>query len=221
MEEEMIEIEEEVKIEEAPKDTSSIRSEPAVSRKDRKGKVKFNKKAIIIVFIIILIVSALIFLLREPNIQIEPLPQSEPVVEETEGVTATPTSEPLNKDEISIEVLNGTGIAQQAGSLAEELNSLGYENLETGNVGGDEKYETTEVTYSPSLDNRVKEEINKKLNDLYEDVEEKESSLEEFDIRIIVGLKKGQVLPTETPLPSPTSKTTPTPTATTSATPTP
>ena len=220
MEEEMIEIEEEVKIEEAPKDTSSIRSEPAVSRKDRRGKVKFNKKAIIIVLIIILIVSALIFLLREPNIQIEPLPQSEPVVEETEDVTATPTSGLLNKDDIRIEVLNGTGIAKQASFLEEELGKLGYSDIETGNVDEGE-YDATEVTYSTSVDERVRGEIEEKLGQLYKEVKTKESTLKDFDIQIIIGLRKGQVLPTKTPSPLPTNKTTPTPTATTSATPTP
>jgi len=220
MEEEMIEIEEQENNEEAPKDTPSIRSEPAVSRKDRRGKVKSNKKVIIIILIIILIVSALIFLLKEPNIQIEPLPQSEPVVEETEGVTATPTSRPLKKDDIRIEVLNGTGIAKQASFLEEELGKLGYSDIETGNVDEGE-YDATEVAYSTSVDERVRGEIEEKLGQLYKEVKTKESTLKDFDIQIIIGLRKGQVLPTGTPSPLPTNKTTPTPTATTSATPTP
>jgi hypothetical protein len=222
MEEETQEVHEEQEIiEEAPKETTSIRSEPAISRKGRREKVKINKKVFVFVFIIILIVSAAIFLLKEPNIEVEPLPESEPVEEEVQEPTTTPSQESLKRESIRIEILNGTGIAKQAANFEEELNNLGYEDIEVGNVSKDETYENTEVTYSPSVDERVKDEINQILNDLYEDVTEDGSDLGDFDIRVIVGLRKGQALPTDIPSPTPTVKVSPTPTATISATPAP
>lgn len=211
---------EEVKVEDDSLDAPKFSSEPAVGRRERRKQPKINKKILLIFVIIILIVLGGIFLLREPKLEVEPIPTEDLSQEQKEEPTPTATSTPVNKKDIKIEVLNGTGIAKAAAFLQEELNKLGYSNIDVGNVG-EEKFTETEVTFSRTLDSQIKDEINEKLEELYKDVTVKEGSIDNFDIRIIAGLRKGQVLPTDTPTPTPTKVTSPTPTATTSATPTP
>ena len=211
---------EEVKVENTSNDAPKFTSEPAVGRRDRGKQPKINKKILLTAVIIILIVLGGIFLLREPKLEVEPIPTEDLSQEQKVEPTPQATSTPVNKKDIKIEVLNGTGIAKAAAFLQEELNKLGYTNVDVGNVG-EEKFTETEVTYSRTLDSQIKDEIKEKLEELYQDVTAKEASLADYDIKIIAGLRKGQVLPTNTPSPTPTKVTSPTPTATTSATPTP
>lgn len=191
------------------------------SRRERKKKRKINKKVIVFVLVIILIVAGGFFLLKEPRIEVEPLPESE-LTEEIEEPTSTPVPVSIDKEDIKIEVLNGTGIAKEASFLTEQLEDLGYTGIEVGNTE-EQDYSTTVVTYGNGIQEEVKDELNDKLEELYENVNTKESSLTDFDIQIITGLRKGQTFPTETPVPSPTVEPTasPTPTATPSATPAP
>ena len=221
MEEEENELQdEEVKEDVATPDAPKFSSEPAVGRRERQKRPKVNKKILLTTVIVILIVLGGVFLLREPKLEVEPIPNEDLSQENVDTPTPTATSTPINKKDIRIEVLNGTGIAKAAAFLQEELNKLGYSNIDVGNVD-DEKFTETEVTFSRTINQEIKDEINEKLEELYKDVTVKEGSLEDFDIRIIAGLRKGQVLPTDTPSPTPTKVTSPTPTATSSATPTP
>ena len=221
MEEEENELQdEEVKEDVATPDAPKFSSEPAVGRRERQKRPKVNKKILLTTAIVILIVLGGVFLLREPKLEVEPIPNEDLSQEVVDTPTPTATLTPINKKDIRIEVLNGTGIAKAAAFLQEELNKLGYSNIDVGNVD-DEKFTETEVTFSRTINQEIKDEINEKLEELYKDVTVKEGSLEDFDIRIIAGLRKGQVLPTDTPSPSPTKVTSPTPTATSSATPTP
>jgi len=221
MEEEENELQdEEVKEDVATPDAPKFSSEPAVGRREIQKRPKVNKKILLTTVIVILIVLGGVFLLREPKLEVEPIPNEDLSQEVVDTPTPTATLTPINKKDIRIEVLNGTGIAKAAAFLQEELNKLGYSNIDVGNVD-DEKFTETEVTFSRTINQEIKDEINEKLEELYKDVTVKEGSLEDFDIRIIAGLRKGQVLPTDTPSPSPTKVTSPTPTATSSATPTP
>lgn len=194
-------------------------SEPAITARRRKKDSKLNKKLLIFIIIGILIVIGVVFLLKEPNIEVEPTqaPTETPVQEQNPTPTETP--EPIDKENISIQVLNGTGISGQAGYLKDQLQSLGYSDVEVGNAD-EQDYEETQVTYSSSLDDRVKQELTDRLKTIYEDVKEVNASLGGYDIVIIAGLRKGQVLPTDTPTAAPTKSVTPTPTGTPSPTPT-
>lgn len=193
-------------------------AEPAVSRRDRKSHPKANKKVLVIIIVIILIVVAAVFLLREPNIQVEPISEPTPTTQQEVSPTTTPSTAPVNKEEISIQVLNATGIAGQAAYLQAQLEELGYSEIDVGN--SDEDTETTTATFASSVSEQVKSEISDRLKSLYKEVDVKQGSVSGYDIRIVAGLRKGQVLPTNTPVPT-KSPITPTPTATSSATPTP
>jgi hypothetical protein len=128
----------------------------------------------------------------------------------TEEPTTTPTS--IDKSDIKIEVLNGTGIAGEAAYLQGVLKNLGYSDISAGNADSQDETVTT-VTFARSLSSSIVDEITKKLEAIYEDVESKTSSTQKSDVVIVTGLKKGV-----TPKPTSTPTTTITPTATPTAT---
>ena len=69
--------------------------------------------------------------------------QEEITLEETEVATPTPAPElvQLEREEITLEILNGSGVAGAAGDAAEIFEALGYVDVEAGNgddtVGND------------------------------------------------------------------------------------
>lgn len=135
----------------------------------------------------------------------------------------TPTFVEIERDEIKIQVLNGTGVSGAAGDLKSDMETLGYSQITVGNADN-QNYENTEVNFSDDVAQDVKDEIISKLESVYQEVDIKAGSVGEYDVRIITGYKKGYT-PTTTPKPTTTSTPTPTgnltPTLTTTPTPTP
>lgn len=146
----------------------------------------------------------------QETLVIEPTP--EPAATQ-ETPSPTPTPEPLDRNAISIEIQNGTGIPKQAAYLQDKLKELGYTQIEVRNAQ-EQNHETTKASFAPSIPDQVKTEISETLNQLYQEVEVV-SHQADADIQIIAGLRQGQSLPTPTPTIEPT------PTATGSASPTP
>lgn len=138
--------------------------------------------------------------------------------------TPEPTQVSINRDEIKIQVLNGSGITGEASYAQGVLANLGYSEIKTGN--SDKKnQEMTTITYKSSVSEASITEISDKLKTIYEEVTLKEAtSSQVYDIIITVGLRKGQKLPTAVPTAKPTTAVptgSVTPTTTPSATPTP
>jgi len=176
--------------------------------KTRRKKV--NKKLIVVVAIVILVlVTAGYFMTREEEFVLSPEVTPTP----TEQVSSTPTQEPVDKSEIGIEVLNGTGIAGEAAFLQNKLEGLEFEDIDVGNAAA-EDYENTEVVFSSEVAEVVKNEVLDTLGDIYMKVESKSGELEEYDIQIIIGFRKDH---TPTPTEEAESTTTPTQAATQSA----
>jgi len=76
--------------------------------------------------------------------------QEEITLEEgiTEEPTATPAPTQLEREEITLEILNGSGVAGAAGDAAEIFEALGYEDVEIGNADeteGNELYVSSDV----------------------------------------------------------------------------
>ena len=123
----------------------------------------------------------------------------------------TETPEPVDKEDVSIEVLNGTGIAGEAGALRDKLATLGYSDIETGNAD-ETDHEVTSVTFSSTLDEAIVDEITELLEETYEEVDVNTSSSSSVDVQIIIGLKKGQTpQPEATEEPEETATPTPNP----------
>ena len=134
---------------------------------------KTNKKlfrAGMIVVLIVFGITGWVFYLT--NRYSEKTTQEEITLEEgaTEESTATPASTQLEREEITLEILNGSGVAGAAGDAAEIFEALGYEDVETGNA---DETEGNELYVSSDIEDLI--------DVLLEDVEE------ELDISSISG----------------------------------
>lgn len=189
-------------------------STPPPLKKQRKG----TRLIPIVLVIVIILGGGLFFLSRRRAGQPEESPTPTAEVLSTPAPTETP--EPVDRAEVDIEVLNGTGIAGEAAFLQGKLRDLGYENIDVGNAD-DQDNETTRVTFSSDLSDVVVEEIKSELEDIYKDVSASTSRSLSLNVQVITGLRKGQTpkpSPTETPTPSPTESPTPSPTSSPSPT---
>ena len=183
-------------------------------------KKKNRGKALMFLGAIALIGVAIFFIVRGLNKEdefttVSPTPN-------VKGVpTSAPTSspEPADRSEVTIEILNGTGIAREASFLQGKLANLGYTEIETGNAE-DQDNEATVVTFASGLSDEVKDEITEELEDAYVEVDVKTSSSTGFDVQVITGLRRGQTPQPETTeepeaTEEPSDSPTPTPTPTT------
>lgn len=172
---------------------------------------------ILIIITAIVLIFAAWFILQPPKegSKLNPTPTpslgSDNFVVPTPSPTPTPKPEikTIKREDISISILNGTGIPKEAGFLQGELEKLGYSEIETGNASKQD-YKSTEVTFNSDLSSEIRDELTKKLKGIYNEVVVKESGKTENDVVIITGTRKG-VTPQPTPTPTPTTTPTPTP----------
>ncbi|MGD8744007.1 MAG: LytR C-terminal domain-containing protein [Candidatus Woesebacteria bacterium] len=200
------------------KEAGSVQSTKETIRRNPSRK-KGSKRWILVVVVLLILAAAggWYFFLRPDNSQ--EVEEEEVVAIETS--TPAPTEEPIEREGVSISVLNGTGIAEEAAYLQGRLRGLGYTDIDVGNAGSQE-YESAQVTFSDDVDDSIVEEITDELEDTYQDVDfETDDSLTNVDIQIITGLRPGQTFPTPQPTATPLPEETATPTASPSATPTP
>ncbi|MEK7497860.1 MAG: LytR C-terminal domain-containing protein [Patescibacteria group bacterium] len=128
--------------------------------------------------------------------------------------TETPAPSPTtDKTTISVKILNGTGIAGEAGFLQDIFKTLGYSKIEVGNAE-DQTQTTTEISFSSDMAQDLMDEITAKLKSVYQTVTTKTSSGQASDVVVTTGLRKGA-----TPKPSASTKPSTSPTASPSATP--
>jgi hypothetical protein len=152
-----------------------------------------------------------------------------PSTTEAPTTSPTPTAAPVNKSEVKIEVLNGTGVPGEAGFLQKALEGLGFEEITAGNADSQDETETV-ATYSRDLSPVIADEITEKLEELYTTVRTRRATISGgYDVSITTGPRKGAAATakasatatpktTATPKPSvsasPTASATATPTAT-------
>src|SRR3972149_6574505 len=202
----------------APEEKTPEVGFPPMPQPRTKGK---SNKLVLVGLALLILVGGAIFLFsrgaKDEDTGLTPTPTGGGI--ETSTPTETPTTTPsVDKAKVEILVQNGTGITGEAAYLQGQLRSLGYSHVKVGNAD-DQNQKATTVTFAKSLASSIVDEITKKLEAIYEDVETKTSSTQKEDVVILTGLKKGVTpKPTSTPTPTPTKTTTPT--ATPTATPT-
>ena len=180
-------------------------------------KIAKNKKVIDIVLIlaaIVLIGGGAYFLLSSPPEETEPSPTPRPVATPVGTPQATEIPNDINREDVKIEVLNGTGVEGEATFLKDRLNALGYTKVDVGNASKQDNTATI-ITYAKSVDEAVKEEITALCEKEYTSVKEVSGSPGAFDVEIITGLRRGMTpKPEATETPKATSTPKPSPTAT-------
>ncbi len=204
--------------------TQSVVDAPVGTRRNRK-----TGKPILVIVIVILILTGLgagaWYLLREPEIENESPIANSLSTPESMKITSTPTPTPtiteINRETLSVSVLNGTGIPGEAGFLETKLKALGYGDIEVGNAPSQDN-EVTIITFSSDLPEASTVEITKDIESLYTTVTTKKSSSLDVDFEVTTGLRTGQSLDAHATSPTPTkSAGTPTPTGTSTVTSTP
>ncbi len=133
--------------------------------------------------------------------------KTEPI--QTPSVTSTPVAStaPVKKDDVSIEIQNGTGITGEAKLLQDKLKVLGYSDITVGNASSTDNTDTT-VTFAKTLLQTVQDEIKKELEKTYKTVTVKTSTTQKTDVLVLTGLRSGSTSATTKPATSGTPKAT-------------
>lgn len=182
-------IEEDVKDkEEDARSTFSAAEFGLSDRKSNKGK---NILLFAVVFLLVAIVSALFYFFATGSLKFEK-PVEEPQVTPTEEPSPTPTPEEFDRAELSVQVLNGSGISGEAGVMQTYLEDLGYEDIEVGNADNSDFVGVT-IQIKEEFED-LAELIDEDLADEYTVNEDYEILDEEseFDVVIIVGSEEDE-----------------------------
>lgn len=179
-----------------------------------------NKKWVVIIAIAILLgvgAAAFMFLRGSSSTTTTSTTTPTAFVEEP---TATPEPS-VNKADITIKILNGSGVVGEAGRVQKMLEDADFVVESTDNADNYD-YETTEIQAKSSVSSTITEEISELLSDEYTVDTSQLGEDEETDIVIIVGVRKNAptakpttastaTTGTVTPTTKPTGSTTPTP----------
>lgn len=131
---------------------------------------------------------------------VTPIGEPEP----TPSSTASPSAA-VDKEDVKIQIQNGTGITGEAAYLENLLKGLGYTNTTVGNSATQDETDT-KVSFSSSVPASVVDEITTKLNATYQTVTKTSSGSTTYDVVVITGLRKGATAkPTTSPTASPTA----------------
>lgn len=119
---------------------------------------------------------------QESGVELEPSPSS------SEEPSPEPSaSEPeIEKEDVSVRVLNGSGVEGAAGDIVETIEGLGYSSVSAGNADNFD-YEDTVVRYKGDYD-EFADEIVEAL-DGYTVVKEELEDDSEYDIVVVVGVE--------------------------------
>lgn len=137
----------------------------------------------------------------------------------TPVATSSPTTtpKPVDKSEISIKILNGTGVPGEAAYLQTQLKSLGYSDISAGNAASQNSTQT-EIVYLKSVSIATITELETKFKTIYTSVVSREGTpTGGASIEITTGPRKGSTSSSATP----TAKASSSPTAKASSTPSP
>lgn len=109
----------------------------------------------------------------------------------TPTVTPTPTEVPIStvlKEELKIQVLNGTGTPGQAGTVRDVLKEAEFKNIEVADAEEQSGDRDAEVVFSQKVSSDEQKEIKKILEDTFASVSAKaDKELKDFDVLITTG----------------------------------
>lgn len=93
------------------------------------------------------------------------------------------------KDQLTVQVLNGTGEEGQASLVKESLVRIGFSNIETGNAKSQD-FETTTVDFSQKVSTQTRQEIVAELEKTFTEIKMNVGSNQSFDVVITTGTQK-------------------------------
>jgi hypothetical protein len=124
-----------------PQQASSDVSFPAHTPK---GKSPVIKLLIALIGVLVIVLAGAWFLLRGDGEENDSYPTPTPgsglsvfedaTPEPTQTPMSSETPKPVDKSEISVEILNGTGVPGEASFLKKELEKIGFKEISAGNA---------------------------------------------------------------------------------------
>ncbi|MBI3289829.1 LytR C-terminal domain-containing protein [Candidatus Microgenomates bacterium] len=198
-----------------------VNESPAPSR-DFFGQPKTRKSGVagplVAVLVLLLLVGGVFFFMKSRGSSVESSP--EPTIAEPIITEQTPSPNPaVNKADIKVKVLNGTGTSGEAGLLKDKLTAAGYTDVEAGNASRQD-YTDAQVAFASDVPESVQDEIMSVLKSTYKGVKETSGVSSGFKVEIITGLRIGQTAkPSATATPTGIPKPSVSPSASPSANP--
>ena len=117
---------------------------------------------------------------------------TEEILEET---TPTPSPMPeasIEKSEVTVKILNGTGTPGQAGKAKTVMEDLGFEGVTAGNAPSKDATSTT-VMFSSDIPQSLRDEIVEALDEVFDEVEQEEDEDAKMAITVTTGLEQEEV----------------------------
>src|SRR3989344_783458 len=164
-------------------------------------KSKFNPATVAGIAFIVVGLGVVVFLLfkqgilkqylpfnKKPLPTLAPSPQeSKPAPVDLENKEATEQAELSSKQDITIQILNGSGVSGQASQVQALLEQLDYSQIETGNANS-QNLTTTKIVYKQNVADSLISEIKTELEKTLANVETEQTSDDiGFDIVITTG----------------------------------
>lgn len=165
-------------------------------------KVSPKKKILIVTLLFAMISTLMLFGLFQTtrptkNIKL-PAVTSKKVSSPSDKITtreSTPSAKIKKKDEITIQVLNGTGTPGEAGLVQTQLQELGYQSLSTGNTLKISTDSASTTVFSTLISLDFRNEITTMLKKLFASVEEKAATPgAQFDVVITTSKRSASSL---------------------------
>lgn len=115
----------------------------------------------------------------------EAINQALDIVETSPSATPVPT---VKKEELTAQVLNGSGTSGLAAKIKNSLLDVGFKNIETGNFTGDNIADTT-ASFSGRVSEKERQEVKNVLDEFFASVILGESRNAKYDVAITTGTK--------------------------------
>ena len=170
-------------------------TDPQFDQEAPKSFAKSKKNIMLIFFAVLIIVAGISFVFIKQKkqavsseketeiIQVSPMPSP------AEESTTAAEIEEISKDNLKIQILNGTGIAGQAQDLADLLSLDNFTNISLGNSENKQDTSAT-VSFKENVAETIKSNLIQKLEEIFAEVQVKTLQESDFDIEITTGKLK-------------------------------
>ena len=163
-----------------------------IDQERSKSFAKNNKNILFILLFVLIIIAVISFIfIKQKKQAVSPkkeleITQGSPMPTPSEESTAGAEIEEISKEDLKIQILNGTGVAGQAQDLADLLKSDGFGDVTLSNSPTTDNTQA-KVSFKDRVPQIVKDNLTQKLEEIFETVQVETLVESDFDIAITTG----------------------------------
>lgn len=171
--------------------------EPQAAELEAGGQSSSGSNFLLIAGVAFIIIGSTvaIFLYKKPDLST--LKLKSPFAKQNQVQTSPSPSPPespqsesaVKKEDLTVEILNGTGKSGQASQVKSSLEDIGFSKIETGNASN-QGHEETLVDFSQKVPNEIRGEIVSKLEETFAKIKMNIDQNQNFDIIVTTGSEK-------------------------------